>query len=120
MKKKIVVIFCEGKAVYGYMEKSPLTDNYQHYESAIDKHIELDFTKGKEYNEEVVGKWYKTYSSISEKQRSECSRLILMIVSLDVTYGRNLNDTAKMFMEADEKHKVLIRDFFNVNKNFKD
>jgi hypothetical protein len=39
--------FCLRRAVYCYMQKSPLTNNYQYYESVIEKHIELDFTKGK-------------------------------------------------------------------------
>jgi hypothetical protein len=47
-------IFCPCKAVYGHVEKNPLTNDHQYYESAVDKHIELDFTKGREYNKEVV------------------------------------------------------------------
>jgi hypothetical protein len=44
------------KSIYGYIEKSPLSKNYQYYESTTDKHIQLDLTKGKESNEEVVEK----------------------------------------------------------------
>jgi hypothetical protein len=43
-------IYSPTKDVYGYVEMSPLTKNYQYYESKIDKCIKLDFTKGKEYN----------------------------------------------------------------------
>jgi hypothetical protein len=46
-------------------KKSLLTNNYQYYECNIDNHIKLDFTKGKNYNEDVVGKWYHTYSFVS-------------------------------------------------------
>jgi hypothetical protein len=49
------------------VEKSPLINNYQYYESEIDNHIKLDFTKGEEYNENVESEWYKTYPSVSEK-----------------------------------------------------
>jgi hypothetical protein len=45
--------------------------NYQYYECDIDKHIMLDFTTGREYNENVVTDWYHTYPLISEKLRSE-------------------------------------------------
>jgi hypothetical protein len=62
--------------------------------------------EGREYNEEVAEKWYKTYRSISEKQRSEWSRLILMIMCFEITYGKFLNDTVNMFKEGDEKHEV--------------
>jgi hypothetical protein len=56
---------------YGYVEKSPLTNNYQYYESEIDKHTELDFTKGKNFNDNVVNDWYHTYPLISDKLRTE-------------------------------------------------
>jgi hypothetical protein len=32
-------IFCPSRDVYGCVGKSPLTNNYQYYESEIDKHI---------------------------------------------------------------------------------
>jgi hypothetical protein len=44
-------IFSPRKDGYCYVEKSPLC---QYYKSAIDEHIELDFTKKREYNEEVM------------------------------------------------------------------
>jgi hypothetical protein len=40
-------IFCPHRAVYCYVENSPLTNNHKYYESVIDKHIILNFTKGK-------------------------------------------------------------------------
>jgi hypothetical protein len=49
------------------VEKSRLSNNYQCYESVIDKDIELNLIKGKEFNEEVVEKLYKTYPSVNEK-----------------------------------------------------
>jgi hypothetical protein len=64
-------VYCPSRDVYGYAQKSLLTKNYQYYESAIDKHIKLDFSKGREYNENVVDKLYKTYPSVSDKQRRE-------------------------------------------------
>jgi hypothetical protein len=60
-------IYRPDKNVYGYIKKSPLTDNYQYYECDIDKQIQLDFTKGKNYNEEVLSNWYHTYTFLSEK-----------------------------------------------------
>jgi hypothetical protein len=72
--------------VYSYVEKSPLTDNYQYYECNINDHIKLDFTKGKNYNEEAVTAWYHTYPSVSEKQRTEWFRLIEMIICFEITY----------------------------------
>jgi hypothetical protein len=78
-------VFCPRKAEFSYPGKSPLNNNYQYYESNIDKHIEIDLSNRKEYNEEVVVKWYKTYFLISEKQRNEWSRLILMILSFEIT-----------------------------------
>jgi hypothetical protein len=54
MKKKIVIIFCEPKGVYSHIKKTSFTNNYQHYESEIDKHIKSHFTEEKEYNEKVV------------------------------------------------------------------
>jgi hypothetical protein len=50
-------IYRPDKYVYGYVEKNSLTENYQYYECDIDKHINLDFTKGKDYNEDVLEKW---------------------------------------------------------------
>jgi hypothetical protein len=68
-------------------KKSLLTNNYQYFECVIDKHIKLDFTKGKEYIENVVSVWYQTYPSLSEKQRTEWYRLIAIIICLKITYG---------------------------------
>jgi hypothetical protein len=31
--------------LYGYIEMSPITNNYQYYEGKVDNHIRLDFTK---------------------------------------------------------------------------
>jgi hypothetical protein len=73
-------IYRPDKIVYGYIEKSPFTKNYQYYESEIDNHIKLDFTKGREYNENVVSDYYHIYFSVSKKQRSERYRLIAMII----------------------------------------
>jgi hypothetical protein len=61
-----------------------------------------------QYFEKVIGKLYKTYFSINEKQRTEWSRFILMIICFEITYGRYLNDTAKMFREAEEKQEVAL------------
>jgi hypothetical protein len=90
------------------VEKSVFTNDYQYYESGIDKHIELDFNKEKEYNENVVEKSNKTYTSVSEKRKNQWFRLMLMILCFEITYGRYLNDISKIFMEADEKHEVTI------------
>jgi predicted MPP superfamily phosphohydrolase len=88
------------------VEKSSLIKNYQYYEGNINKNIVLDFTKGREYNEEGIKKWYKTYPSVNEKQRTEWNRLVLMIIYFEITCGRY--DTAKKFKEADEKHEVVL------------
>jgi hypothetical protein len=61
------------------VEKSQLTNNYQYYECEIDKHIKLDFTKGKQHNETVMEDWNHTYPSVSEKIRTEWYRLMVMI-----------------------------------------
>jgi hypothetical protein len=55
-----------------------------------------------------VNVWYKTYSSVSDKQRCEWFRLIAMIIYFEITYGRYLEDSMAMFREADEKHEVAI------------
>jgi hypothetical protein len=47
-------IYSPTEEIYGYVKKSPLTNNYQYYESRIDRSIGLDFTKGRYYNENVV------------------------------------------------------------------
>jgi hypothetical protein len=52
---------------YGYVEKTQLSYNYQYYECVVDNNIKLDFTKGREHNENVVSDYYHTYSSVSEK-----------------------------------------------------
>jgi hypothetical protein len=101
-------VFCSGRNIYGYVEKSPLTNNYQYYECVKDKHFKLDFTNGREYNENIVNIWYKTYSSVSEKQRSDFFRLIAMIICFEITYGRYVKDSGVMFREAYENDKVLI------------
>jgi hypothetical protein len=38
-------VYYPSRNVYGYVEKSPHTNNYQYYECDIDKHIMLDFSK---------------------------------------------------------------------------
>jgi hypothetical protein len=47
-------VYSPTKDVYSYVEKSEVTNNYQYYESQIDKRIWLDFSKGKSCNENVV------------------------------------------------------------------
>jgi hypothetical protein len=101
-------IYRPDKYIYGYIEKNPLTENYQYYECDIDKHIKLDFTKGKNYNEEAVAEWYHTYPIINDKLRKEWLRLAQMIICFEITYGRYLKDSAAMFKEADEKHEISI------------
>jgi hypothetical protein len=101
-------VYYPSRDAYRYVEKSQVTKNYQYSESVIDKHIKLEFTKGREYNENIVNVWYKTYPSVSEKQRSEWFRLIAMIIRFEITYGRYLKDSAAMFGEADENDKILI------------
>jgi hypothetical protein len=81
-------IYHPDKYIYGYVEKNPLTDNYQYYECNIDKHIKLDFTKRKEYNDNVVNDWYHTYPIINEKLKKEWLRLDQMIICFEITYGR--------------------------------
>jgi hypothetical protein len=51
-------IYCPEQYLYGYIEMSPITNNYQYYEGKVDKRSGLYFTKGKEYNEDAVNKWY--------------------------------------------------------------
>jgi hypothetical protein len=50
--------------IYGYIEMSPLTKNYQYYEGKIDKCIGLDFTKGREYNLTAVNIGIKCFQQI--------------------------------------------------------
>jgi hypothetical protein len=89
------------------VEEDPLTENYQYYECNISDHIKLDFTKGKNYNEDVVNEWYHTYLNLNDKLRKEWLRLIEMIICLEITYGRYLKDSAAMFQEADEMNIEL-------------
>jgi hypothetical protein len=65
-------------------KKNPLTENYQYYECNINDHIKLDFTKGKEYNDNVVNEWYHTYPNINDKLRKEWLRLGQMIICLSL------------------------------------
>jgi hypothetical protein len=90
------------------VEKSPLMNNYQYYDCEIDKHIQLDFTKGRDYNENVVNEWYHTYPNLNDKLRKEWLRLVQMIICFEITFGRYLKDSALMFKEADEKNEVAI------------
>jgi hypothetical protein len=85
-------IYVPKRNVYDYVEKSPLTENYQYYECDIDKHIMLDFTKGKDYNENVVSEWYHTYPSVNDKLRKDWFRLIEMTLCFEITYRRYLKD----------------------------
>jgi hypothetical protein len=64
-------IYSPSRYVYDCIEKSPLTDNYQYYEFHIDKHIQLDFTKGRNYNEKVVSDWYHSYTFLSERLKKK-------------------------------------------------
>jgi hypothetical protein len=96
-----------GKNIYGYIEITPLIKNYQYYESKVDKHIGLDFTKGREYNVVAVNNCYKQIPT-NPKVKIEWGRLITMIINFEIGYGRYLNDTGKKFREADVNHEVLI------------
>jgi hypothetical protein len=100
-------IYCPGRSIYSYIEMSPLTKNYQYYEGKVDKRIGLDFTKGREFNENVVNNWYKMLQ-MNEKLKLEWGRLVTMIICLEISYGRYLSDTGEIFKEADENHKLLI------------
>jgi hypothetical protein len=91
----------------GYIEMSLLTKNYQYYESKIDKRIGLDFTKGREYNEDAVNNWYQMLP-MKEKLRIEWIRIMSMIQCFEITYVRYSNDTVEMFREADDNHEVAL------------
>jgi hypothetical protein len=86
---------------------SPLTKNYQYYESGIDKLIGLDFTKGREYNVDVVNNWYKQLPTNS-KLKTEWGKIITMVMCFEISYERYLKDSPPMFKEADENDEVLI------------
>jgi hypothetical protein len=60
-------VYCPSKNVYGYVGKSLFTNNYQYCESDIEKHIQLYFSKGRVYNEDVVDRLYKKLQSIKSK-----------------------------------------------------
>jgi hypothetical protein len=86
---------------------SPITKNYQYYESKVDERSRLDFTKGREYNEDAVNNWYKMLQ-MNEKLKIEWGRVMSMIQYFKITYGRYLKDSAVMFKEVDENYKVVI------------
>jgi hypothetical protein len=86
---------------------SPITNNYQYYEGKVDERSGLDFTKGREYNEDAVNNWYQMLQ-MNQKLKIEWGRVMSMIQCFEITYGRYLNDTAAMFKEADENKTVLI------------
>jgi hypothetical protein len=100
-------IFSPKQYLYGYIEISPITNNYQYYERKVDKRIGLDFTKGREFNVDTVNNWYKMLPS-NPKLKIEWGRVMSMVTCFDISYGRYLNDTGEMFKEADEDDKVLI------------
>jgi hypothetical protein len=92
--------------IYGYIEMSPLTNNYQYYEGGIDKRIRLDFTKGREFNVATVNNWYKMLPS-NQKLKIEWGRVMLMVMCFEISYGRYLKDSTAMFKEADKNKTVL-------------
>jgi hypothetical protein len=55
----------------------------------------------------VVNNWYKQLQT-NPKVKIECSRLIMMIICLEISYERYLKGSAKMFREAAENDEVVI------------
>jgi hypothetical protein len=93
--------------IYGYIEMSPLTKNYQYYECKIDKRIGLDFTNGKKFNENAVDNWYRQLPT-NPKLKIEWGRVMTIVIYFEITYGRYLKDSTAMFKVADENHEILI------------
>jgi hypothetical protein len=82
-------VYSPEQHLYGYIEMSPLTKNYQYYESKIDKRIGLNLTKGREYNTDGVNNCYKMIPS-NPKLKIEWGRVMSMIQCFEITYGRYL------------------------------